>query len=147
VFFGASAEGRADELRHELASTTDYPIERVWWLPEEELIRWLSEKAGGAEWRQGRMDTLVALIHDEVRIEGGEWPWEALTHFELYPDTCVVGGLLVRPTERLILSAGQYLGLAEVVKPLTAERHWGASVTSDSCESSTRSARSLRGFA
>jgi len=110
VFFGASAEGRADELRHEFAATTDYPIERVWWLPEKELIRWLSEKARGADWRQGRMDTLVALIHDEVRIEGGEWPWEALTHFELYPDTCVVGGLLVRPTDRLILSAGQYLG-------------------------------------
>jgi len=110
VFFGASAEGRADELRHEFAATTDYPIERVWWLPEKELIRWLSEKARGADWRQGRMDTLVALIHDEVRIEGGEWPWEALTHFELYPDTCVVGGLLVRPTDRLILSAGQYFG-------------------------------------
>jgi hypothetical protein len=50
------------------------------------------------------------LIHDEVRIEGGEWPWEALTQFELYPDTRVVGGRLVRPSDHVILSAGQYFG-------------------------------------
>ena len=110
VFFGSSAVGRVDELRRELTSTTDYPIESVWWLSEGELIPWLSEEARRAASRQGRLDSLVALIHGEVRIEGGEWPWEALTQFELYPDTCVVGGVLARSTDRVILSAGQYVG-------------------------------------
>jgi len=110
VFFGNSAASRIDELRRELASTTDYPIEMVFALPEEGLIPWLNESARRAGALRGPTDTLVALIHDAIRIEGGEWPWEALTQFELYPDTCVVGGLLVRPSDEVILSAGQYFG-------------------------------------
>jgi len=110
VLFGSAAASRVDELKNELTSTTDYPIENVCWLPEEGLIPWLRESAKRAESRHGPTEALVALIHDEVRIEGGEWPWEALAQFELYPDTSVVGGLLVRTRDHVILSAGQYFG-------------------------------------
>jgi len=110
VLFGNAAARRVDELKNHLTSTTDYPIEHVCWLPEEGLIPWLRESAKRAESRHGPTEALVALIHDGVRIEGGEWPWEALAQFELYPDTCVVGGLLVRTRDHVILSAGQYFG-------------------------------------
>ena len=109
VFFGNGALGRRNELEQRLLSMTDYPIQQVIGVSEEELIPWLKESRGREKCSQVS-GALIALIHAELRVEGGEWPWEALTQFELYADTRVVGGLLARPSDHVILSAGQYFG-------------------------------------
>ena len=36
--------------------------------------------------------TLLHLVASDIRMEGEEWPWEALSIFELHPDTAMVGG-------------------------------------------------------
>jgi glycosyltransferase involved in cell wall biosynthesis len=110
VFFGKSASLRLKELERELVSKTDYPIQVCVGVPETELISWLKESSAEAKQDPASPRGLVALIHDAVRIEGGEWPWEALAQFELYPDTRIVGGRLVRPSDGIILAAGQYFG-------------------------------------
>src|SRR5215475_14065960 len=61
VLFGDAAAGRVDELKNQLTSTTDYPIEHVCWLPEEELIPWLNESAKKADSRKSPAEALVAL--------------------------------------------------------------------------------------
>ena len=110
VLFGNAAASRVEELKRQLTSATDYPIERISWVHEDGLIPWLSEAGNRPESSHRAAETLVALIHDEVRVEGGEWPWEALAQFELYPDTGVVGGLLMRSSDSVVVSAGQYFG-------------------------------------
>lgn len=52
-----------------------------------------------------------ALVHLQwagVEAEGEEWPWEAMTCFELFADTVIVGGR-IRQGER-IMAAASYLG-------------------------------------
>ncbi|CAO3460156.1 hypothetical protein [Azospirillum argentinense] len=52
-----------------------------------------------------------ALVHLQwagVEAEGQEWPWEAMTCFELFPDTVIVGGR-IRQGDR-VTAAASYLG-------------------------------------
>jgi hypothetical protein len=52
---------------------------------------------------------LVHLLWEQVSVEGGDWPWEALGLFELFPGTVMVGGR-IHSAQRRILAAGAYFG-------------------------------------
>jgi hypothetical protein len=58
-------------------------------------------------------DGFVHLIGDDVEIDAGmrsgEWAWEALTLFELHPDTVMIGGR-IRNRKGITTGAGQYFG-------------------------------------
>jgi O-antigen biosynthesis protein len=51
---------------------------------------------------------LVHLLWSGTSIEQSEWPWEAMAHFELFPDTVMIGGRI--HDGRNILMAGCYFG-------------------------------------
>lgn len=50
-----------------------------------------------AEWveREVPRGTLIHLLSDDVQIEGNEWPWEAMGHFEMFPDAVMIGGCIL----------------------------------------------------
>ena len=52
---------------------------------------------------------LIHLLWEQVAVEGGDWPWEALGLFELFPGTVMVGGR-IHSAQRRILAAGAYFG-------------------------------------
>ncbi len=58
-------------------------------------------------------DGFVHLIGEDVEIDveihNGEWAWEALTLFELHPDTVMIGGR-IRNKEGIITEGGRYFG-------------------------------------
>jgi Glycosyl transferase family 2 len=62
-------------------------------------------------------DGFVHLIGEDVEldaeIKNGEWTWEALTLFELHPDTVMLGGR-IRNSEGMITEAGRYFGFGGV---------------------------------
>jgi glycosyltransferase involved in cell wall biosynthesis/SAM-dependent methyltransferase len=51
---------------------------------------------------------LVHLLWSGTMIDEQEWPWEAMTHFELFPDTVMIGGRV--HDGRRIRMAGRYFG-------------------------------------
>lgn len=55
----------------------------------------------------------VHLLGEEVRVDGTEWPWEALGLFELYPNAAMIGGC-IRTGKGVVLSAGRYFGFSGV---------------------------------
>jgi glycosyltransferase involved in cell wall biosynthesis len=55
--------------------------------------------------REGRF---VHVLWTDTTIEDSSWPWEAMTHFELFPDTAMIGGRIHRGGR--ILEAGSYFG-------------------------------------
>jgi O-antigen biosynthesis protein len=52
--------------------------------------------------------SLVHLLSASACIDDDAWPWEVITHFELVPDTVMVGGRIHRNGR--IVAAAQYLG-------------------------------------
>ena len=56
----------------------------------------------------GKTD-LVCLISDDLKIDREDWLWEAISLFERFPDTVMVGGR-IRNRAGLIMSAGCVLG-------------------------------------
>jgi hypothetical protein len=54
-------------------------------------------------------DGFVHLIGEDVNVDDTEWAWEALTLFELHPDTVMIGGR-IRNKKGVITEAGQYFG-------------------------------------
>jgi Glycosyl transferase family 2 len=62
-------------------------------------------------------DGFVQLIGEDVNldveIDNGEWAWEALTLFELHPDTVMIGGR-IRNKKGVITEAGRYFGFGGV---------------------------------
>jgi glycosyltransferase involved in cell wall biosynthesis len=72
-----SREQVRSDLPHEiLAMDTSHGLHR---------LQEIATRCAGA----GR---LVHLLWGGTTIEDHEWPWEAMTHFELYPDTVMIGG-------------------------------------------------------
>jgi glycosyltransferase involved in cell wall biosynthesis len=77
-----------------------------------ELVRldhgaWRAELSSIAN-RCARERRLVHVLWTDTTIEDSSWPWEAMTHFELFPDTAMIGGRIHR--NRRILEAGSYFG-------------------------------------
>lgn len=54
-------------------------------------------------------DGFLHLIGDDVEVDDGDWPWEALTLFELHTDTVMIGGR-IRNREGRLTDAGRYFG-------------------------------------
>jgi len=52
---------------------------------------------------------LVHLRYGSLEVLEPEWPWEALSLFELFPDTVMVGGRVVSADDR-VLTSGAYFG-------------------------------------
>ena len=52
--------------------------------------------------------SLVHLLWSDTTIEDEEWPWEAMAHFELFPETVMIGGRI--HDGRQIRTAGRYFG-------------------------------------
>lgn len=52
---------------------------------------------------------LVRLVSSDVSMSHSEWPWEALTTLELFPDTAMVGGPIYNELGQAV-SAGIYFG-------------------------------------
>jgi glycosyltransferase involved in cell wall biosynthesis len=52
---------------------------------------------------------LIHLRYGPLEVLESEWPWEALSLFELFPDTVMVGGRVVSADER-VLTSGAYFG-------------------------------------
>ena len=51
---------------------------------------------------------LLHILWPATTIEERDWPWEAMAHFELFPDTVVIGGRI--HDGRRIRMAGRYFG-------------------------------------
>ncbi len=82
------------------AAMPDYPdLARVE-LPVDAGIRALREIAG---------DGLVCLVSEDLRIDRGDWLWDAISLFEKHPDAVMVGGR-IRNSHGAIVSAGLVLG-------------------------------------
>jgi glycosyltransferase involved in cell wall biosynthesis len=58
-------------------------------------------------------DGLVHLIGDDVEVDDADWPWEAVTLFELHPDAVMIGGR-IRNRKNIITEAGRYFGFGGV---------------------------------
>jgi len=54
-------------------------------------------------------DGFLQLIGEDVDLDDAEWPWEALSLFELHPDTVMIGGR-IRNKKGIIMEAGRYFG-------------------------------------
>jgi glycosyltransferase involved in cell wall biosynthesis len=82
---------------------TDFPHEVVRIDPSQGLRR-LQEIAA----RCADAGSLVHLLWSNTTIEDQEWPWEAMAHFELFPDAVVIGGRI--HDGRQIRLASRYFG-------------------------------------
>ena len=51
---------------------------------------------------------LVHVLWSQTTIEDPEWPWEAMTHFELFKDTAMIGGRI--HDDRHIITGSRYFG-------------------------------------
>jgi glycosyltransferase involved in cell wall biosynthesis len=58
-------------------------------------------------------DGLVHLVGDDVEVDDADWPWEAVTLFELHPDAVMIGGR-IRNRKNIITEAGRYFGFGGV---------------------------------
>ncbi|MGI9072097.1 MAG: glycosyltransferase [Bryobacteraceae bacterium] len=56
-------------------------------------------------------DGFVRLLGEDVEVDNADWPWEALTLFELHPDTVMIGGR-IQNRKDMITEAGRYFGFA-----------------------------------
>ena len=85
---------------------TDYPTHHVKVISLSSGLEELQQLAQSQADRKG----LVHLMFEDVRIAGDEWPWEALTLMELYPDVVMIGGRVL-DRARTVLAAGEYFGV------------------------------------
>jgi hypothetical protein len=89
----------------ELRQATGYPCHRVEAISLGDGLADLARHARGAAAEGG----LVHLVLDGVRMQGDEWPWEALTLTELHPDVAMVGGRVLSAANTVV-TAGEYFG-------------------------------------
>jgi glycosyltransferase involved in cell wall biosynthesis len=85
---------------------SDFPHEVIRIHPSDGLRRLQGIAARSAD--SGR---LVHLLWSDTKIEEQEWPWEAMAHFELFPDTVMIGGRV--HDGRRIRAAGCYFGFGK----------------------------------
>ncbi len=89
-----------DRIRH----ATDYPQNRIVAVPRRSTpgeIASVIRRHPGA--------SMVALVHESVKIDDPQWPWEALGVMEAHPDTAVVGGMILNSRKEFV-EAGRYFG-------------------------------------
>lgn len=85
---------------------SDLPHDIILMQPSQGLARLEQIAAGCVE-----TGSLVHLLWSQTTIEEDEWPWEAMAHFELFPDTVMIGGRLLDRSR--IRSAGAYFGFGK----------------------------------
>src|SRR5262249_30099335 len=83
----------------------DYEIERQIELGISGYLAQLRSVVRSAAERSG----LIHLSYGSLEVLEREWPWEALSLFELLPDTVMVGGRVVS-TDGRVLTSGAYFG-------------------------------------
>ena len=80
----------------------DYPEVRRVSVPADANVDCLTPLAKEA----AELDGFVHLIGDDVEVDYADWPWEALTVFELHPDTVMMGGRIQNRDAGLLKLAG-----------------------------------------
>jgi glycosyltransferase involved in cell wall biosynthesis len=99
VILGSGSEGKGNELENEYPEVKRISV-RIGAKLDclAPLAKELAEEDG-----------FLHFIGADVEIDDPEWAWEALTLFELHPDTVMIGGR-IRNKNGIVREAGRYFG-------------------------------------